>query len=212
VVGGESLSALLYVSAPLADRVFVDAIGGYGSLSFDGKRFDAVTDSLFTTSRSGNNWFASVGLRSVFDVGAVNVSPYARANFVSTTLAGYSERGDKDWTLSYAEARQDNLSFVIGAKASLPIPTQWGLLTPSLRLEYQNRLDGKVRQELYYSAAPTDVYAVTIAAQERSILLGAVGLRAVLSENASLDFEYGASVGGNGHRDHTIRGSLEVRW
>ena len=149
---------------------FLDAVAGYGSLSFNNQRFDSFDSSTVTGTRSGTEWFSSLTASTDFRTGAMKFSPYVRADLMSASLQSYAEQGASSLALTYAGVSFSSTAAVLGVRGTYDIPMSWGVLQPTGRLEFRHELDGGFNQSMFYTdlgAGQTYVLNEADAAQNR---------------------------------------------
>jgi uncharacterized protein with beta-barrel porin domain len=194
------------------DAIFIDGLVGYGDLSFGTRRFDLFSGAALAGSRTGQSLFGTLSVSTKIGFGSLHLSPYLRGEVISSSFNPYREYGNEDWALRFGKTATTQASAILGLRGSMPIPTSFGLLTPTIRLEYQHRLDDTFKQGLSYASGETELYAVQVDRRSRSHLSGTVGLRAALDETMSVDIEYGSTADLSRIQSQSVRARFGLRW
>ncbi|HTV35371.1 MAG TPA: putative Ig domain-containing protein [Xanthobacteraceae bacterium] len=201
--------AMFYASYQPFDHIFFDAIAGYGALGFNNQRFDSFSGSMFAGTRGGSEWFGSITASTDFRTGALKVSPYLRADFMTATLQSYGEQGPSSLALTYGAVSFGSTGGVVGLRGSYDIPTSWGVLSPTGRLEFRHELDDGFNQAMFYSdLGAGQTYVLNEAEASQNLVTGMIGLRARAGTNLFAEFEYGATAGSNSTIMQTIRAAF----
>lgn len=207
----QNFDTMFYASWQPFDHIFFDAVIGYGTLSFDNQRYNSFDSSTVTGTRSGTDWFGSFTASTEFKSGAMRLSPYVRADLMAATLQGYAEQGQSSLALTYGAVSFNSTTAVLGLRGSYDIPTSWGVLSPTARLEYRRELDGGFNQSMFYTdLGAGQSYVLSVADLAQNLVSGAVGLRARAGNNISAEFEYGAMAGDNSTFLQSVRATLRL--
>ena len=198
---------MLYASYQPFDGWFLDALAGYGTLTFDNQRFNTFDSSTVTGTRGGAAWFGSITASTDIKSGAMKVSPYVRLDLMTATLQGYAEQGTSSLALTYGAVNFGSTSTVLGLRGSYDIPTDWGVLSPTARLEYRRE------QSMFYTdLGPGQTYVLTEADTALNLVTGMIGVRVRAGNNLSAELEYGATAGDNSTLIQTIRAALRLSY
>ncbi|HEV2083091.1 MAG TPA: IPT/TIG domain-containing protein [Brevundimonas sp.] len=134
------------------DRVFVDGILGYGSLSYDTRRRTPVDQSLVFGQREGEIVFAAVTGGIDHAAGPTRWSVYGRAEGMTADLEAFTETGSPLWALSYDDRSVQSLQGVVGVRwerdFGVGSPNVW---SPGLRFELSNEFADADAQTLRYA-------------------------------------------------------------
>lgn len=172
---GTSFSGAVYASLGMWKPLYIDAIAGGGTLSFDNRRFISDDGTFATGTRTGNYWFGSVTASYEHRIEAAKIVPYLRAELSSVTLDQYLESASSVSALTYDKMSVTSTGGAIGLRGSIDIPMSWGTLVPNARAEYRHMSNGSFNQSVYYSdmgsasgssfsqdASPQDTYSLVI--------------------------------------------------
>jgi len=139
-----SLSATAYASWKPFDTWFVDAMLGYGTISYDNRRFVTDDGSTADGTRRGTSWFGAISTGYDVRYGALKLTPYVRADFMQARLNEYSEQGATAALLTYGAMRFQTVAGAVGLRAGYDIPMSFGTVTPMARV----RIPPGVRRRL----------------------------------------------------------------
>jgi uncharacterized protein YhjY with autotransporter beta-barrel domain len=210
-LAGQNFDAMVYASYQPFTGWFLDAVAGYGSLSFNNQRFDSFDSSTVTGTRTGTEWFSSLTASTDFKTGAMKFSPYVRADLMSASLQSYAEQGTSSLALTYGGVSFSSTAGVLGLRGSYDIPTSWGVLQPTGRLEFRHEFDGGFNQAMYYTdLGAGQTYVLNEADAAVNTVTGAVGLRARAGNHLSAELEYRTTAGDNSTIIQTIRAALRL--
>jgi uncharacterized protein with beta-barrel porin domain len=206
-----NFDAMFYASWQPRDGWFLDGVLGYGTLDFDNQRFNSFDGSMVSGTRAGRQWFGSVTASTDLRSGAIKVSPYVRADFMSATLDGYAENGASSLVLTYGGTSFGSTAAVVGLRGSYDVPTHWGVLSPTARVEFRHELDGSFNQGMFYTdLGAGQTFVLNEAAATQNSITGMLGLRARAGNTLSAEFEYGTTAAQNSSLIQTIRASLRL--
>ena len=127
-------SASLYGSFAPIKGLYVDALIGYGGLSFDSSRWQPTSGVMLSGDRNGSQYFGSLALSGVFQLDRLNLAPYLRADRVRSRLNGYAETGSATAALSYGAVGVSENSAAVGVYAGYRWPVHGVWLNPVFAL------------------------------------------------------------------------------
>ena len=148
---GDSYSLALYGSYRPQPSVFVDGVAGFGTLSFDSRRWVTDANDFATGKRNGRQMFASVSAGYEHRDRTWLISPYGRLSVSQSTLDQFSESGAGINALTYFEQTVTTVSGTLGLRAEYTQKTKWGTFLPFARVEYQHDFNGQSNAGLAYA-------------------------------------------------------------
>ncbi len=171
-----SWTGALYASFNPASNLYLDAMVGRSSFSFDTHRHTA--GSFVTGSRDGAQTFAS--LTAAWEHrsdGGLHMAPYGRIDAADGWLGAFTETGDPVWALAYGEQKLKTLTGSLGLHGDYAFRHRWGSFTPSWRFEYRHEFEDLSATSLRYADLPAGtVFQATPEGSKRDNLsLGAGG-------------------------------------
>uniref|UniRef100_UPI0018ED3A8B autotransporter domain-containing protein n=2 Tax=Ralstonia TaxID=48736 RepID=UPI0018ED3A8B len=148
---GDSYSLALYGSYRPQPSLFVDGVAGFGTLSFDSRRWVTDASDFATGKRNGRQMFASVSAGYEHRDRTWLISPYGRLSVSQSTLDQFSESGAGINALTYFEQTVTTVSGTLGLRAEYAQKTKWGTFLPFARVEYQHDFNGQSNAGLAYA-------------------------------------------------------------
>ncbi len=195
----DSFSAALYGSYRPQPSLFIDGVAGYGSLSFDSRRWVGDESAFAHGKRDGHQVFASLSAGYEYRSEAWLVSPYGRLSVSDSTLDPFTETGAGFSALKYFGQTVTTVSGTLGLRTEYATSTRWGLFLPFARLEYQHDFSGQSGAGLAYAdlAGTGPAYTVVNAPYGRDRLqLGLGGKLRTRSMTFGLDYNVMVGMGG----------------
>jgi uncharacterized protein YhjY with autotransporter beta-barrel domain len=187
---GSSLSA--YASLWLPREIYLDASLVRGRMSFDLERRLAYAlggtriDQRARAETDGDQLGASLALGRDFARGAFSYGTYLRGQWSRIDYDPFEEEliaGQPGFGLGLRarSPRWNSLEAILGGRASYVMSRSWGILTPSLLVEYSREFrDDPSRLELSFIHDPTStVFGQSAAAIDRSYVNFGFGLTAL---------------------------------
>lgn len=194
---GLAYSAAVYGSYHPSNGVFLDGVAGYGWLRFNSKRFDTQTGDLFDGSRDGRQIFASVTAGYETTIDGVFISPYLRMSASRSSLDAFSENSAAWSAIRYGDQDIDTFTGMLGLRLGYAIPTDWGVFTPKLRLEYGHDFASGSSLSLSYvniTGSPSYLLATDASARDRAAITLGADMR--IGADWTLGADYGFTVDG----------------
>ncbi|WP_373459631.1 putative Ig domain-containing protein [Cupriavidus necator] len=195
----DSFSAALYGSYRPQPSLFIDGVAGYGSLSFDSRRWAGDASAFAYGKRDGHQIFASLSAGYEYRGQAWLVSPYGRLSVSDSSLDPFTETGAGFSALTYFGQTVTTVSGTLGLRTEYATATRWGLFLPFARLEYQHDFSGQSAAGLAYAdlAGTGPAYTVVNAPYGRDrVQLGLGGKLRTGSLTFGLDYNVMVGMGG----------------
>ncbi|MFJ2993461.1 autotransporter domain-containing protein [Pandoraea sp. NPDC087047] len=148
---GDSYSGALYASFRPIPTLFVDAVAGFGTLSFDSRRWVVDASDFASGTRRGQQFFASLSAGYEYRSDDWLFSPYGRLTASRSTLDQYSESGAGLNALTYFKQNVNTLSGTLGVRAGFAKATRIGTFSPYIRVELQHDFNAQSLAGLAYA-------------------------------------------------------------
>lgn len=192
----DSTVAVAYASMRPMQGVFVDALLGYGVLSFDSQRYITATGGMATGSRDGKQLFGSIATGLEFYRTDWMWSPYARLEFSQAKLDAYTENGPAAHALKYFDQTARSHKAVLGARAEGKVAVRWGHIMPQVRVEYARSFDEQNEAGLAYAdlAAQGPAYTLSGRAMDTGRWTVGLGGRLLLRNGTEVGVEYTTNI------------------
>lgn len=175
---------LNYMPTP---SVYLDAVLGFGELSYDTQRYDVDADDDFESGRDGSIWYTSLGAGYEWRRQELLVSPYARLEFSALELDSETESGSGS-NLHYDSQSIDTTQVVFGLLAEAPHEANFGWVVPRARIEMYFQDEGDADATVGIPGSPTSLVTPSEAADE--ILLFGLGTEFFYRNGMQLGLEY----------------------
>jgi large repetitive protein len=203
-------SVALYGSYQPMKSVFVDAVAGYGSLSYDLNRWQADDRALLAAERKGSQWFMSLGATASLQWQGIKFMPYARIDRVQSRLGAYAESGTSALRLAYDATSFAEDTLAAGLYTGLSFKA-WGIgIEPGLRVEQRRVRTSSAEQNLAYWDMPSSSYTLNQAADSESRTNGTLSLMLRFGLGTSLGLEYSYTGGRGTYRNENARATLRA--
>jgi len=200
---GTAYTAGLYASYHPGQDYFIDGLLGYQWLSFDSRRYLTSGGGYVTGDRDGGQWFASVSAGRKFQVEDWQISPYARLDVAKAKLDAFTEDGDPSSALHYGEQDISTTTGNLGLTLTYKFATDFGVISPQLRLEYQHDFQGDSAITMNYAdmlGGPSYHTSIDGLGKDRFMLGLGVNVQTVQDFNMRL--EYRGLFGSDGDMDN----------
>jgi hypothetical protein len=87
--------------------------------------------------------------------------------------------------------------------------TGWGVITPTMRVEYRYAWDSRLNQFMWYSGlGPGNPYLLIQDATSRNLLSTSVGVRVSVSPAVTAELEYGTTAAASSTVVQTLRAAI----
>lgn len=193
-------------------NAYIDGIVNIGHNDYDGQRQSAAAS--YTNSTSGNQWGFAVSAGYAFNQGPLALTPYGRVEYVDAKVNGFTESGKIDEALTIGEQRVKATTLTLGGTASYAISTQWAVLLPYGRLEFQylaqsSANDVTVQLASNVTSTPGQIRFL---GRDKSFGNFAVGLTALFGHGFSAFFNYQQLFGKSDYADQLYTLGLRVEF
>jgi uncharacterized protein YhjY with autotransporter beta-barrel domain len=141
-----------YGSWHLSRHTFLDALVGYGILSFDSSRYITGSSGMFAQgSRGGHQIFGSLTAGYEYNEKGFLISPYGRLTASWSTLDAFTETGGGIFALQYGTETINSFTGGFGVRTAYEFKEDWGSVTPRMRVEYAHEFAGASTATLAYA-------------------------------------------------------------
>lgn len=125
-------------------KLYVDFIATLGMNRYDTRRAIGVTDALGATN--GRQLGSSVSVGWNTSRGALSFGPYVRAGYIRVDVDNFTETGSTGGEMDVSRQAATSFTTALGGQASYAISRSWGVLSPSLRVEFEREQRQAVRE------------------------------------------------------------------
>jgi len=197
-----------YAPVPAA---YIDLIFNAGHNTYDSQRRQSTSGDPATSNTSGDQWGVALSFGYNFTRGAVTAVPYARIEYIDAKVNGFTESGAPGEALTVSEQHVTATTISLGGQASYAISTEWGVVIPYGRIEFQHIAQSST-QDVYAGIAGTLFPATVVPTlgQDKSFGNFAVGVSGFFAHSISCYFNYEQLFGQETYRQQ--RYTLGVRY
>jgi outer membrane autotransporter protein len=139
---GKGTSLSLFGSFAPTEQTYVGLIAHFGQTRYNSRRigsFAGDEGTEYAAATHGRQWSIAADAGYDFSRGALSLSPYARAEYVSVKVDGFAETGPGLMALALGDQNVDNTFLTLGGRLSYALSQPWGVMVPFARLEWQHR-------------------------------------------------------------------------
>lgn len=155
-IDSRGIGLSIYGTYYVADQFYIDGIAMFGWTAFDIDRnitysIGTGPDVNQTANGNPNSYQYSFAIGAGYDLNyqALAIGPYARLSYLKLDIDAYAETLDESaagngWALEFNSQSILSLTSTLGVQASYTISTNFGVLLPQLRVEWEHEFeDGK---------------------------------------------------------------------
>jgi uncharacterized protein YhjY with autotransporter beta-barrel domain len=179
-----------YASYMMDSGNFLDVLLGYGKVNFNTNRFVPAVNDFAIASRKGDQLFGSLAFGYEYRKESLLWSPYARYDFSYDRLNNGTETGAGINALSYASQNLHSTHLAFGMRAQSVHQTDFGVVQPHARFEYQRTFESNGQTSVAYADLPDTQYVVAGTSQNANAVVLGLGNTFVLSDTLRLTFDY----------------------
>lgn len=185
-----------YSSFRPSKQVYIDAVLGYGMMSFDQSRYDTDSLAYASGSRGGQQVFSSLAAGYEWNGDGWQLSPYAQLELNRTRLDGYTESSTGAGALTYYGQAVHNDTVSFGVRGQLQYQLLGGTFIPQAGIAYQHSLQGTGQAAITYadSTLGNTVYYLSDTVQDSSQWLLTLGGKWLFKNNVSISLLYSHSA------------------
>ena len=205
------LSAIAYTSYQGEAPWFIDALAGYGSLSFDNRRWSATDTTLLSGTRSGHVYFAGLSLSGLYACQRLSLQPYLRTAFLAARLANWAENGGTQ-ALQYDSAQLHGYSAALGISTRFDIPVETGTLSPGLGVQYAHHFSGALSQDMFYAntGAAGSLYSLRVESVPQSIASAGFSLAYTRRSGTRMEISWLTAAGSQNYRANSLTANIQI--
>ena len=181
-------SVTFYSSYQFDSGAYVDSLLGYGLMKYDTNRFDPAVNDIAKAQRTGSQWFGSVSLGYDFHDNGLTLSPYGRYDFSYDKLNGATETGTN--AISYGVQKTHSSSLAFGLLGQTSHQTEYGIVQPHARIEYQRSNDVIGNATVAYTDLLSTQYTIAGTTQNSHSIVMGLGSNFLFGSSWNLGVDY----------------------
>ncbi len=185
---GTSLAG--YASYQMDAGTYLDGLLGVGKVSFDTNRFVTAANSFARATRQGDQLFGSLAYGYEYRDDGVLWSPYGRYDFSFDRLNASTETGAGVNALSYANQSMHTGNLAFGMRGQTAHQTEYGLVQPRARLEYQRGTSVIGQTSVAYADLMATQYTLAGTSRNSNSVVIGLGSDFLMSDSWKLGIDY----------------------
>jgi outer membrane lipase/esterase len=208
---GFSLSA--FATYYFRDEYYIDGIATYGWTWYETERRIGGPGTS-TTARGdpdGSQVSLSVSGGRNFSLGALTLGPYGRLDYTHVAIDSYREHGGGEASVRVDSQDINSVITALGGRGSYAISTGWGILQPTVSVEWQHEFAGDSQQLGLTTVGGASIDARTDNPDRDYFRLGA-GLVATLRRGKHAFIHYDAIVGRDNFTYHGFTAGIRLQF
>lgn len=199
---------ILYGTFEPTAAVDIDAVVGVGELALDA-RPPATEFEPLPGERGGSQWFGSVALSADLAIPNGRVAPYARYDFVRSSLDAYRERGGAATAPAIGPFAAEGDTLALGIHADFTVALGSATLSPGLRVE-QRRVSGGVLDQLSACAEQLPAAPGLRESDSDGSFAASLIVPVRFGSAALVAFEYSYTSASDAPRSESVRAHLQA--
>lgn len=210
---GESWSIGTYASWRPVKNTYLEAVLGYGALSFDSRRYLTDGGGFAYGSRDGQQVFGSVKAGYEISRDALYFTPYAGIDASWTRLDAFNERDGGSNSLRFGSQSVNSLVAIVGFETDYTYRFTGYTFTPSLKAEWRYDMANASDIDLSYidwSGGP--LFSLKGDGSVRNAVRLGVGFDVVLDQGLNLGLAYNTTLGEGGAIRHGFNAKAGLRF
>ncbi|RZS89012.1 outer membrane autotransporter protein [Phyllobacterium myrsinacearum] len=210
---GESWSIGTYASWRPVKNTYLEAVLGYGALSFDSRRYLTDGGGFAYGSRDGQQVFGSVKAGYEISRDALYFTPYAGIDASWTKLDAFNERDGGSSSLRFGNQSVNSLVAIVGFETDYTYRFTGYTFTPSLKAEWRYDMANAGDIDLSYidwSGGP--LFSLKGDGSVRNAVRLGVGFDVVLDQGLNLGLAYNTTLGEGGAIRHGFNAKAGLRF
>ncbi|WP_170111932.1 Ig-like domain-containing protein [Phyllobacterium myrsinacearum] len=210
---GESWSIGTYASWRPVKNTYLEAVLGYGALSFDSRRYLTDGGGFAYGSRDGQQVFGSVKAGYEISRDALYFTPYAGIDASWTKLDAFNERDGGSSSLRFGSQSVNSLVAIVGFETDYTYRFTGYTFTPSLKAEWRYDMANASDIDLSYidwSGGP--LFSLKGDGSVRNAVRLGVGFDVVLDQGLNLGLAYNTTLGEGGAIRHGFNAKAGLRF
>lgn len=211
----DSYDFATYGSYFLPEEFYVDWIMSYSVHDYDMKR-NISYSGLDTTAASrpeGDQFGFAGSLGKDFAFDSYVINPYARFEYLSTSVDAYRESGGAGLALEVDKQTIQSLTSTLGTQISRAFGMSWGVLAPGARFEWVHQYkndDRGIQARFANAASGTGNFIIRTDTPDRDYFNLGGSLTATLPEGRAGFLRYETRLGQSHISDHTVELGLRI--
>ena len=194
----------VYGSFYPTDAIYLDFLASYGRNDYSTERTFPVAGQQADGDTDGNQFAVSATAGYQFNVKALTFGPYVQANWQRAEVDAYTETGS-GFALSVNDQTVKSFTSVVGVSADYAISTSFGIISPSVRVEWEHEFDNDSRVVVaQFASDPGSFMNLATAKPDRDFFNVGFGVSTTLPQGITAFADFEILLGHEDLDNHTI--------
>jgi outer membrane autotransporter protein len=196
-----------------SENTYLDWIATAGRHDFETERNLSTLSTSTEGDTTGDEIALSLSGGANFDRGSMLLNAYGRLERIKIDIDGYRETGGGGLALQYEDQTVKSLTAALGARLSNAYSMSWGVLTPSVYLEWEHEFEDDDRMiTASFAEDPTVMFSVATDSTDQDYFNYGFGVAATLPRGRSFFFNYESVSGQEGIDSTTIDLGIRIEF
>jgi uncharacterized protein YhjY with autotransporter beta-barrel domain len=179
-----------YASYQFDRGTFIDGLIGAGKVNFDTNRYVTSVNDFARAARTGDQLFGSFSFGYDYRKDGLLWSPYGRYDLSVNRLNSATESGAGLNALNYAAQSVRNSQVSFGLRAQSQHQTDFGVVQPRVRFEYQHGIETNGQTSISYADLLDTQYMIAATTKNQNSMVLGLGSDFLPSDTLKLTFDY----------------------
>jgi outer membrane autotransporter protein len=211
----DSYHGSFYGSYYLPQDFYLDWIANFTRHDYDMKRNIRYSgfSSRARSNPEGNQYGFSVSFGKDLAISEWNLNPYIRMEYAKLQIDAYQERGGGGLGLAFGSQDDHSLTTDLGAQIGRSFSLPWGVLTPSIRFEWEHQYQNGSRdiRGRFVDAAPgTGGFTISNSVPDRDYFNLGGSLAATLPGGNAAFLRYETRLGQQAISSHIVEAGVRI--
>ncbi|MCU7906143.1 MAG: autotransporter domain-containing protein [Candidatus Thiodiazotropha sp. (ex Epidulcina cf. delphinae)] len=209
----EARTVSFYGNFNPSERTHVDWIATVGRHDFETVRKLLTLSTRTEGDTDGDEIALSLSGGTNFSRGSLLLDAYGRLEYIEVDIDGYQETGGGGLAMQFEDQTVESLTTALGARLSNAYSMSWGVLTPSVYLEWEHEFEDDERLiTAAFVEDPTAPFSVVTDRADEDYFNYGFGLAATLPRGKSFFLNYESVTGQDGIDNTTIDLGLRIEF
>jgi len=186
------------------DPVYIDGQLSYGRINFHSKRSPFPGAIIAHGNTSADQLWGSLTGGYEFDSGPYTFGPYLRIDGAHTRIDAFAETGAGVLNATYSGQTVDSLLSVLGFRGDRAFSSEYGIISPHLRIEYNHEFIGTSGANVGFANGAASGFRVNGYPMSRNFWTLGGGVSFLTVNAISFFFDYDALVGYTNQTNHSF--------
>lgn len=193
------------------DQIYIDGQASYGRINFHATRNVSSVTFAFANPDAAQVWGSLTGGYE-FEYDAYTFGPYLRFDGSHSSIDAFSETGASTSSLSYGKQNVDSVLSVLGFRGDRAFSTEYGIVSPHLRAEYQHEFIGTSGTNVGFANGAASGFRINGYPMSRNYFTVGGGVSFLTIDAISAFIDYDALLGYTHQTNYSITVGASARF